>query len=123
MSSLIVVHTDFDAVWPFAAEHWLDRWRAQGEARLLRVDGGDDCRLGQVAPEGGGVNRLAVLGLSVTNECLEGYPDLREAVLHGPTGTGPAPDVEARLAARDVEVYRHHSEDSGASRWPSSGWP
>ena len=110
MTILVVASADFDAVWPFATEHWHRRWHAEGEAGLFRVSRDDRRPLGQVAPEGAGVTRLAALGVPVTQDCLESYPDLREVAIVGALRPTLSRDAEERLRAEAVEVYRHHSE-------------
>lgn len=110
MSNLIVVHADFDATWPFVADHWHSRWQAEGPTRFVRLPRGDTRPLGEVVGDARGVTRAAVLGVRVTAGCVESLPDLCEAVFMDVYQPALTPEVEARLAARGIEVYRHHSE-------------
>ena len=51
MSSVIVVHPNFDAAWPYAANHFHTLWRDQGEVTFIRLDHGDERLLGELVPE------------------------------------------------------------------------
>jgi phosphoglycerate dehydrogenase-like enzyme len=108
MTSLIVVHPDFDATWPLAADHLLALWQAQGPAELIRL--GDDERrpLGQVVARPEAVTRLVSLGVPVTAACLERFVELREAAFQGTYGR--LADNDELLAARGVRVYSQPSE-------------
>jgi phosphoglycerate dehydrogenase-like enzyme len=110
MTSLIAVHTDFDATWPFAADYWHSRWQAQGPTIFVRVERGNQPTLGELIADGKGVTRLATLGIPVTPACLDKLPDLREAAIMRAYGPAVTPDIAPILAARGVELYRHHSE-------------
>jgi phosphoglycerate dehydrogenase-like enzyme len=104
------VHAEFDATWPFVGDHWHERWRTQGETQFVRVARGDDRRLGQLGYDGQHVQRMAVLGVQVTEQCLDTLPALREAVIAQPYSHELAPEVGARLAQHGVELYRQPSE-------------
>ncbi len=79
MGDLIVVHPDFDGVWPFAAGHFHALWP---EANLIRPAHGDDRPLGEVLEDAGLadlagiVTRMATLGIPVTVECLRRFDAL-----------------------------------------------
>ena len=45
MGDLIVVHPDFDGVWPFAADHFRTLWP---EAGFVRLAHGDERPLGTI---------------------------------------------------------------------------
>jgi phosphoglycerate dehydrogenase-like enzyme len=108
MSSLIVVHPDFDATWPFAADQLHALWRAQGPVEFIRLGDGDRSPLGQVAARPEGVTRLVTLGVPVTAACLERFAELREAAFPGVYGRSA--DHSELLAARGVRVYAQPSE-------------
>ena len=108
MSSLIVVHPEFEATWPFAADHLHALWRAQGPVELMRLADDDRRSLGQIVTRPDGVTRLVTLGVPVTPECLAGFVALREAALQGPYSRS-AEHAEL-LAARGVRVYSQPSE-------------
>ena len=74
MSSLIVVHPDFDATWPFAADHLHALWASQGPVDFVRLSADDRRSVGLVATRPEEVTRLVALGVPVTAGCLEQYP-------------------------------------------------
>lgn len=111
MTSLIVVHADFDGHWPFVADHLEEIWRADGPAALIRLGRGDTRRLGELPGIPEGVRRLAVLGVSVTAACLNELPALREAAILTAYGTAQIEnDLSERLRSQGVTLHAQHSE-------------
>jgi phosphoglycerate dehydrogenase-like enzyme len=113
MTSLIVVSAEFEATWPFVADHWHNRWRAESVTRLVRVARGDARPLGKVAgnlDDMDHVSRMAVLGTPVTVHCVEMLPSLREAAILGTYRPSVTPEVAEVLAAQGVELYEQRSE-------------
>jgi phosphoglycerate dehydrogenase-like enzyme len=108
MTSLIVVHPDFEATWPFAADHLHSLWQAQGPVALARLADDDRRPAGQVAPEPARIARLAALGVPVTPGCLERLTALREAAVEG--SYRPLADSAELLRSRGVQVYTQPSE-------------
>jgi phosphoglycerate dehydrogenase-like enzyme len=108
MTSLIVVHPDFDATWPFAADHLRTLLAAQGSADLIRIDHADRRPLGQLVLRPEGVTRLVALAVPVTDACLTRFDELREAVFQG--AYSQSFDQTKLLAARGVRVYTQPSE-------------
>ena len=108
MSSLIVVHPDFDATWPFAADHLRTLLATHGPVDLIRVSQTDRRPLGQLALRPEGVTRLVTLAVPVTDACLARFEQLREAVFQG--AYGPSFDPATLVAARGVRVYTQPSE-------------
>lgn len=109
-TSLLAVYADFDATWPFAADHWRSRWQAQGPTRFVRVGRGDERVLSELIDAGVGITRLAALGVPVTAACVDALPDLREAAILSAYRPATTPEVIERLAARGVELYQQRSE-------------
>ena len=111
MLSLIAVHADFEAHWPFVAEYFFTLWDAQGVTELIRLPRGDGRPLGEVCPHPHRVARLACLGTPVTVACLQKFTNLREATfpaVYGPSQLLPA--CSDYLANMDVALYDHRSE-------------
>jgi phosphoglycerate dehydrogenase-like enzyme len=108
MTSLIVVHPDFDASWPFAADHLHALWQAQGPVEFIRLADGERRPLGQLAPRPEAVTRLVTLGVPVTAACLARFGELREAAFQGPYGRSVTD--EALAAAPGLRVYAQPSE-------------
>jgi phosphoglycerate dehydrogenase-like enzyme len=107
MRSLIIVHPDFDAIWPWAGDHFHALWRAQGEVEFIRQPPGDTTPISRIARDPGSVTRLAVLGSAVTEACVAVFGGLREATIIGGYG---AQDAAKLFAARGVKHYAHPSE-------------
>ncbi len=107
MSDLIVVHPDFDGVWPFAADHFRTLWP---EAGFVRLAHGDERPLGEIVEEPGRIGRLATLGVSVTSDCLKRFSALREATFQG--GYDQRLDAACLdyLAVAGITVHDHPTE-------------
>ena len=111
MTNLIIIHADFEAHWPFVADHWQTIWQRQGESVLIRLGRGDGRRLGEVVAQPAAIARLAVLGVPVTEACLRGFTELAAATfpaLYGPSKLEQA--CKDLLLARGVKLYDHRSE-------------
>ncbi len=107
MSELIVVHPDFDGVWPFAADHFRVLWP---EADFIRLAHGDERPLGEVVMDPDKVTRMVTLGMSVTLTCIRRFTALQEATFHGAYGRQLGKGCSAYLAEAGVAVYDHPSE-------------
>jgi len=111
MTSLIVVHADFEAHWPFVADDFYQQWQAQDETLLIRLGKGDARRLGEVVAQAAAVGRLACLGVPVTLPCLEPFTALREATFPVVYGAGQLPPACVDyLQSQGVTLYKHVSE-------------
>ena len=107
MGTLIVVHPDFDGVWPFAADHFRALWP---EAGFMRLEHGDERSLGEVVENAGEVTRLIALGMSVERSCLERFTALEEAAFQGSYGRKLGEGCAEYLQEAEVVVYNHPSE-------------
>ena len=58
MRSLIAVHPNFDAVWPFAADHFHELWKEQGVVEFLRLEHGEKLPLSKLIEDCSAVNRV-----------------------------------------------------------------
>ena len=115
MSSFVVVHPDFDGVWPWAADHFCELWRAEGEVAFARLDHGDARRLGEIARDesrvdADGIRRLACFGVSAGESCLAALPALEEATFQGAYHGTLSADDRQRLEAKGVRLYDQLSE-------------
>ena len=110
MRSLIAVHPDFDAVWPFAADHFHELWKKQGPVDFLRVDHGENRMLSELIEDCATVRRVAVLGVTVTPACIEAFIDLEEATFQGSYGSNIDSEFDSALVKRGIKVYNHPSE-------------
>ena len=107
MSDLIVVHPDFDGVWPFAADHFRTLWP---EADFVRLAHGEERPLGEVVEDPSQVTRLATLGVPVSLTCLRLFTALQEATFQGSYGRRLGEGCSEYLAEAGVVVYDHPSE-------------
>jgi phosphoglycerate dehydrogenase-like enzyme len=108
MFSLIVVHPDFEATWPFAADHLHALWQVQGPVEFIRMIDGDRRPIGQVVAQLERATRLAALGVPVTAGCLERLVALREAAVEG--AYQPLAECVEVLRARGVACYTQPTE-------------
>jgi len=104
MTSAILVHPDFDRTWPCAADHARKIWAAQGPVEFIRLDQEDRRPVAQVLSSPGSVNRLLLLGVSLTSDCAASLTGLRAVA-----GVADAA-LAGRLTLRGVQVIRHLSE-------------
>lgn len=105
MSSLIVVHPKFDGVWPFAADALHTRWQAEGPVTFLRLAPDETRPLGDVISDSARVKRMVVLGVPVTEDCVEKFTALEEVACQEAYR-----ESGELFAARGVTVYRQNSE-------------
>ncbi|MBI2503284.1 MAG: hypothetical protein HYW07_08630 [Candidatus Latescibacteria bacterium] len=110
VSSLIVVHPDFDRIWPFAADHFRQLWQQQGEVEFIRVGDGEQRPLREIAAWPGSIRRLACLGVRVELECLRACASLREATFQGGYSGNLSQECRDHLQQAGVRVYNHPSE-------------
>ncbi|MCW8131848.1 MAG: hydroxyacid dehydrogenase [Planctomycetota bacterium] len=78
MSSAIVVHPNFDAVWPWTGDHMHRLWAAQGPVEFVRLPYGEAPAAHTAVKNPGAVTRLVSFGLPFTAESLKAMPKLKE---------------------------------------------
>lgn len=104
MRSVICVHERFDAVWPFAADYWKERWQEDGVCELYRTQEAA-ARAPQLVPDPPAVVRLALLGFPAGREDLAPFSALEEC-FHSAGKEQPTGGI-AEAAARGVSVIPH----------------
>ena len=77
MRSVICVHERFDAIWPFAADYWHERWQQNGGCEFYRTED-PAARASQLVSDPSSVHRLVLLGLPAAPEDLEPFVALEE---------------------------------------------
>ncbi len=104
MSSAIIVHPKFEAIWPLAADHAHRLWSAQGEVEFVRLAPDDARPASEILSEPAQVTRLLLFGVPFTQACIEALPNLREVARLDDER------IVEQLKARGVRVIRHLSE-------------
>lgn len=110
---LIAVHADFEAHWPFVTQALADAWsHVPGGLQVLRWGRGDAQPLSARVQAAGALTHAIVLGVPVTQACLDVLSGLRQAAFLPAYGgrTALPGDGMARLRARGVALIEHHSE-------------
>ena len=110
MNSAVVVHPNFDLVWPFAADHFHHLWQNQGEVLFLRLAHEDERLLGEVVDAAGEVERLVCLGVPVSLACLERFTALREATFSGNYRNHLSQECVEHLEKAGVALYTQPTE-------------
>lgn len=114
MRSVIAVHPEFDAVWPFAAEHFAALWRDEGAVERVRLAPDDRRPVSAVIPDPESVTRLVALHIPLTPDCVRRMTGLRE-VAAMPPGSGSSIGgrlPEATVAALDAAGVRRYAQPS-----------
>lgn len=111
MNSLIVVHPDFDVVWPLAADHFRRLWESEGPVQFVRLTPDERRPLGAVVQELESVERLVALSVPVTPDCARRMTALREAVIQEPYGHSASAEVKETLRGRGILLYHHTNEE------------
>ena len=119
MRSVITVNPDFDACWPWSADHFHALWKAQGSVEFIRQHPGDATPVSKLVPNAATVTRLAVLGTAVTTECASAFTDLKEAAIDVSDGNAAIAEAIARAMCA---ATRTAAKDFGASRCRRWHW-
>ena len=109
--SLIVIHADFEAHWPFVADVIREQLSRDGAVRLERLPRGDRRTLGEVAGDIGAATRVVNLGAPVTAACVRALAGVTEIALLGPYGPLKYDaETAAALAANNMRLIAHRNE-------------
>ncbi|WP_395090445.1 NAD(P)-dependent oxidoreductase [Armatimonas sp.] len=107
MSSVILVHPDFENGWSFAADHFHSLWAAQGPVRFERLTHDDRRSASEIlGADATSVTRLVLLSVPFGPACEAAFVGLCEAHLGGKT----TQETREVLTARGVRLYSHTSE-------------
>lgn len=130
MRSVIIVHPQFDRVWPFAADFLHEMWQEEGQVEFFRLHDDDERLPDQIVNEPEGVHRLILLNIYVTVPSLKAFSSLEEiAYSYDYSGVGAldylefpdhiretgmeqpdATKVRAYLQEADIRLIEHRSE-------------
>ena len=78
MRSVILVHPDFDRVWPLAADHLAALWRAEGAVEFHRLAPANRRPVSAIVDRPETVTRLVTLSVPLTEACATRLTGLRE---------------------------------------------
>ena len=84
MNSAIVVHPNFDHIWPWAANHMRRLWAEQGPVEFVRLAYGDERPAHLVLKDPAQVVRLVCFRAEFTDQSLRAMPNLRELAARVP---------------------------------------
>ena len=101
----IVVHPEFERVWPIAAEQFRTLWPT---VEFHRLDTDDDRAVTEILEESGAVTQLVALGVPLGN--IDALSALEEAVAFTESPYGQSESTVRKLEDRGVAVHRHDSE-------------
>lgn len=106
MKSLIVVHPNFEASWPYSADHFHKLWKEQGPVEFIRLDYSDHRPLSEIVSNHSEFVRLVCWGVTATLDSLKLFTNLEEATFD------PWPSAECidYLKSAGVSVYHHPTE-------------
>ncbi|MCR2822991.1 NAD(P)-dependent oxidoreductase [Lederbergia panacisoli] len=110
MRTVFVVHPDFDAVWPFAADHFRKVMERQGEVEFYRLNDNDERSIGEIAPNPDSVTRLISLCVPVTSNDIQLFSSLKEAVITHGYGSELSDVCKEQLEQKGVRIYNQPSE-------------
>jgi phosphoglycerate dehydrogenase-like enzyme len=110
MKSVIVIHPDVEANWPFAADYALKEWSLQGPTDLYRLEPSDRRPVGKVATDLGEVSRLIAWGVPLTLDCLAAMPKLTEVAIGASYRSSEQDELYQRLDERGIRRYVHPTE-------------
>jgi phosphoglycerate dehydrogenase-like enzyme len=108
MTSAILVHPDFDADWPFAADYAHRIWGERGSVHFQRLEPGDQRTVGEILGDQSGLRRMISFGVPFRAACLARFPKLEEISVRG-EGRLDA-DAKAALQAKSVTIVESVSE-------------
>lgn len=107
MKSLIIVHPNFDGVWPYTADHFHKLWKEEGEVEFIRLDYGDDRPVGEIVSNHSEFVRIVIFGVKTTLDCLKLFSNLEEAVFE------PSLTEDALEYAQNRGIMLYHQPTEG----------
>lgn len=110
MRTVFVVHPDFDAVWPFAADHFRKVMERQGEVEFYRIDDNDERSVAEITPNPDSVTRLIALSVPVTSNDIKLFSSLKEAVITHGYGSQLSNECKEQLEQKGVHIYNQLGE-------------
>ncbi|MEK3722748.1 NAD(P)-dependent oxidoreductase [Paenibacillus sp. FSL H8-0034] len=111
MSNILLVHPDFEQVWPYTADRLHQLLQRLGEVQLIRLPQESTALLSEVIPHPEDVTRLVSLAVPVTTGCMDKFTNLQETFISTrPYASDRPQEVIDLLKERGVRVYNQPSE-------------
>ncbi|MBS4219054.1 hypothetical protein KHA96_12075 [Bacillus sp. FJAT-49711] len=110
MRTVLVVHPDFDEVWPFAADHFRKVMERLGEVEFYRIDDSDERSIVEIIPNPESVARLISLSVPVTSNDIQLFGSLKEAVITHGYGSQLSDECKEQLEQKGVRIYNQPGE-------------
>ena len=108
MKTAIVVHPEFDAIWPFTADRLRQVLSPVAQVSFVRLALGPGVLLSDVVPEPGSVSRLISLGVPIREDDFASFTSLSEAFVS--LGYEEPDDLGDLLTTHGVRKLTHGSE-------------
>ena len=106
MKALLLIHPDFDAVWPFAGDYMAKLLATRDETVAKRLTPADTGPASTYVDRPTEYGRLVCFGVPFTANCLARFSALQELVVPEP----PPADTKPLLSDRGVTVVTHLSQ-------------
>lgn len=117
MRIVIIVHPDFDQVWPYTADRLHQLLAGKGDVSFIRLPRETQGLLSEVVPHPSTVSRLISLAVPLTASCLDVFTSLKEAFIGcGLYAEPPGQEITEGLKQRAI---RHYVQPS-AGYWGQS---
>lgn len=112
MVNHIVVHPNFDRVWPLAVDHLRRIWETEGPVEVTRLSLNDDRPIGQIIGTGYDGSRLVSLGVPVSEACIDMLAEFEEVAVVTPDSMYSVDEeIAEKLRDGSVRVVEHRSQD------------
>jgi D-3-phosphoglycerate dehydrogenase / 2-oxoglutarate reductase len=107
MKTAIVVHPNFDRIWPYTADRLHEVLDPMLDVSFVRVAEDSNALLSAVIDDPASVSRVIALGFDLAQEDLDALPSLEEIFIT--RGYGSV-DIAALIEGREIRQLSHRSE-------------
>lgn len=108
LKTAVVVTAEFEAIWPYVADHLRQELGGDSAVQTVRVPAGQDTPLPELITAPAQVERLIALGIDLGETELDALPALVEVVAS--LGYQEPPGLAPAAAARGIRLVTHESE-------------
>ncbi|ANE45219.1 2-hydroxyacid dehydrogenase [Paenibacillus swuensis] len=112
MRTVIIVHPDFDRIWPYTADRLSQLLQRLGHVSFIRLQQDSNSILAEVVPEPSTVTKLIILAVTVTEQDLTYFTALKEIYIgEGPYGAQPSQEIAAKL--KEMGIFQYVQPSAG----------